>query len=213
MLRGPLACLPFALLACQPPDRPGFGSGGEPWTEPEDTASYDLAEIAGPEDILGNAALLACMERGAVEAIAGSEPPTVEGLYNVHGEVVASDTWPVGTEVGSEICLFEQTADGTIAVRETGSHITWTTNQAWIRGEGSSFSTYLEILFENTHGAGCVVQSLGVLTGEVEDAGELTLRTAVVPVGSDGCAAEIEAAMGSCWATADTATPTGTCAG
>ncbi len=208
-----LLAIPAPTPACEPDSGPGFGAGGSRYEEPEDTASTALRDIEGPDDFLDHQALSSCMERGEVEVETGEAPPEIEGEYQVQGEATASDSWPVGTSINSTMCLYEQSDEGSIGLTENASWGEYVATQAWIRGEDDRFTIYMELLGEDLHGGSCVVQSLAVLTGELDSEGDFTMRTASVPVGLDGCDDWYQDEIGGCWATADTATLLGDCEG
>lgn len=202
----------LSLLACTDDGGPRFPGGSSGPTEAEDTGTPGLQDVTGPEDFEANEALSSCMSRGEVGTEQGEAPPTVEGSYSVSGEAVASDGWPVGTSVTSTMCLWDQSEGGSIEMTEDSDHFDSTADQGWITGEDDTFTIWLELLAEIAHG-GCVLQSLGVMTGTVDEGGDLTLRSAAVAVGLEGCDAHYETFLGDCWATAFTATLTGECEG
>ncbi len=154
-----------------------------------------------------------CMEQGGVVGVSNNAPPDVEGEYQVAGEVVASDSWPVGSTISSTMCLYEQTGDGTIGVREVAETAESEAEQAWIAGNSYKLSVYMELLREDSCLGGCVYQSLAVLSGSVDNDGDITMHTALVSVAVDGCPSSYNDDLGSCWATSATASLTGTCEG
>lgn len=193
------------LLACTPTG-PGFGGGGQQGPDAVWEGSSDTAELP-----LHDGDLLDCMDRGDVDAISGASPPDLQGFYSVSGQLVASDSdHPDGSTTSGSLCISDQTADGSIAVRE--SAVLTETSSTWgeIHGTDDSFGLWLELEGDDPHDADCVVRSLSVVSGRIE--GEnLEIRTATVPVAYDDCEAYDPATLGSCWATEATATRTGEC--
>ncbi len=209
----PSRSLVLLLVACGGSNDPGFAGGGSQIEEREDTGTPGLQDVEGPGDFEASDVLVSCMERGEVGVENGDEPPEVEGGYSVAGEAVASDSWPVGTTIESSMCLWDQADDGTIGMIEYGNDFDSVAEQAWITGEDSAFTVWMELISEDSWDSGCVLQSLGVMTGSVNDDGDLDLRTAAVPVGIEGCDSHYDSFVGACWATAITSTPNGECEG
>jgi hypothetical protein len=202
----------IAVCACGPGSRPNFGGGGSRDPETFDTDGPFL-RVRNFHSFLDYLPLSSCMGRGEVEASAQDEPPDVVGAYQLDGEAVASDTWPVGTAVSSAVCLFDQTAGGAIAMRDESSTSQSVSAQAWITGIGDRFSVFAELYSTDPYDDGCTIQTLAVLAGTVSDSGDLELRSASVPAGMDGCSELYEDLLGACWASAAIATLTGDCEG
>jgi len=205
----------FALLltACPQSPGPSFGGGGSSYEEPEDTGYYGMRDIDSPDDILDIPMLADCIERAEVPVYEGDAPADIQGQYQVSGEVVVSDEGWTGATVSSTMCLFDQSDEGTISVSERTAYIFYTSDQAWVRGEGDEISILMETLGEDAHHGGCIVQNVGLLSATVDDDGTLEMRTAVVSVGMEGCDPSWEAYLGGCHATVDSATLSGTCEG
>jgi hypothetical protein len=199
-------------LACGPDGRPGFGGQGNQLQDPADTAYDGLREVASARDIRGNADVADCIGRAEIELHSGDSPPAVEGAYQLEGEVVVSDTWPVGSAVSSAMCLYDQAPSGAIAMGEEAGVADSTAAQGWIEGSDSELTVYLELLVEARDVEGCLVQTLAVFSGSVDERGDIAMRTAAVPVAVDGCDDGYDVSLGVCWATAVTATFTGECA-
>jgi hypothetical protein len=198
--------LPFLLLACTPRG-PGFAGGGEPGDE---TFLGD-ADTGAP--LLDDPALLDCMERGGVSIEHGASPPDVQGAWIVTGELVASDSeHPEGSETSGRLCIREQDELGALGLSETAATTeSWSTWGA-IRGRDQAFTIWLELEGDDPHDPDCRVLSLAAITGERDD-DALAFRSATVPVAFDDCEAYDPDSLGSCWATAATATRTGDCGG
>jgi len=195
----------FVLLGACAVQGGSFRSGGAPrdetWVGPGDTA----------EPPIDDHDLLDCMARGGVDEVGGAAPPDLQGDYTVAGQLVASDSdVPVGSATGGQVCLSDQGADGTIALRERTAGVSTWSVRGLIRGDGARFTLWLELEGDDPHDADCLVRSLGVVSGErVGD--DLEIRTATVPVAYEDCEGYAPDTLGACWATAASATRVGDC--
>ena len=206
-LLGVLCC------ACGGGGGPSFGGGGGDIDDLLDTGERQLIPIRSANNVLTDPSVEACLDQAEIGLVNGDEPPLVVGSYELIGEVVVSESWPLGSAVSSSICLHDQTDRGAIAMREEGESVDIASAHGWIQGEDTEFVIALELLYDDQDFEGCRVQSLAVLGGAVDVQGDLAMRTLAVPVASADCPKGYDPGLGSCWATEVAGVYSGACEG
>lgn len=137
-----------------------------------------------PDDYLANPSIAEAIEFSGLVIHQGSDPPGIEGRYATSGSVVtASDASIVGASFESEVCLYDQTASGNIAMWEFQDG---TTSRATgsITGDDAGFTLWEEVAYEF---AECREQNAIILSGVPRSDGDLDVQSLFVIMHATAC--------------------------
>ena len=112
-------------------------------------ACYDekTGDFSKPEEFIKNPSVKDAINESGININRGDNPPPLAGVYAASGSVIDASNMLnafVGSPIGSEFELYEQTASGKISFREKAGGITVFGSGGYITGENGRFTIYLE---------------------------------------------------------------------
>ncbi len=139
------------------------------------------------QDFLNHPVVLQLLARGNLTVHTGSNPPNIEGRYDVTETIQINDLAPgsVGLSGPSDLTFFDQLSD-LISVADPST----TVANVFITGSGIDFTIWI-VFSERLPGFDCTVVEVNIMTGRALPNGNLDMRIGAVLVGLFGtdCAA------------------------
>ena len=156
----------------------GGGGGGDALAQVHSTPQ----DFQSVQDFLSHPVVLQLLARGNLTVHTGSNPPNIEGIYDVTETIQINDFAPgsVGLSGPSNLTLFDQRSD-VISVADPSN----TVANVFITGSGIDFTIWIASS-ERLPGFDCTVVEVNILTGRVLANGNLDMRIGAVLVGLFG---------------------------
>ncbi len=144
-------------------------------------------DFSSPGEYMENPAINNAVDESNMDVNLGSDPPSIAGRYRIDGSVVDSSLPSfIGTPVGSDGCLYNQTYSGRIDFAELAQDLSATAQGNYVTGSGSQFTIWQE---GDASGSGCVQHNAFLLSGAKLADGDLQGEGLTVVLEASGCGA------------------------